>query len=604
MRTTAKTLAAALAAVAAAALALVVALAAPAPAWGPLIDWSAARTAEPTAAPTAIAAQGSTDLSKIKHVVIVMQENRSFDHYFGTYPDAAGIPMRDGVPLVCVPDPDNGGCQEPFHNATDNNGGGPHGVGAARADIHGGRMDGFVGQGENGARGCTEPDDPACTEGSQTDVMGYHDSREIPNYWAYAKSFVLQDHMFEPNASWSLPQHLFMVSGWSALCTAAGDPMSCVNALQSPANPPGFGHNTSPPDYPWTDITWLLHGAGVSWAYYVFTGSEPDCASDAAVCPPATQNAQTPGIWNPLPYFDTVRQDGELSNVQSIQSLYMAARSGQLPAVSWVTPNNRVSEHPPQSVHEGQTYVTDLINTLMRGPDWNSTAIFLTWDDWGGFYDHVAPPHVDLNGYGLRVPAIVISPYARAGLIDHHVYSQDAYLKFIEDVFLGRQRIDPSTDNRPDPRPDVREQLPTAGDLVNAFDFRQDPRPPLLLPLNPGPVNPPRLKVFLRGTPKSVSLRKTRIKLPLTCNMGCAVTIGELLRAGRAAAAVGRISVSLRPGQRTRISVPLTNRLRQAVTKARKARTSSGAPPRLLLTIQADSRTGPRRLRHLTVRLR
>jgi hypothetical protein len=118
----------------------------------------------------------------------------------------------------------------------------------------------------------------------------------------------------------------------------------------------------------------------------------------------------------------------------------------------------------------------------MRGPDWNSTAIFLCWDDFGGFYDHVRPPVVDQNGYGMRVPAMVISPYAKRGYVDHQVLSQDAYTKFIEDVFLNGQRIDPRTDGRPDPRPDVREADPRLGNLIDDFDFAQTPRRPLILP--------------------------------------------------------------------------------------------------------------------------
>ena len=131
--------------------------------------------------------------------------------------------------------------------------------------------------------------------------------------------------------------------------------------------------------------------------------------------------------------------------------------------------------------------MTRVINALMRSPDWNSTAIFLAWDDWGGFYDHVPPPAVDANGYGLRVPGLVISPYARRGFIDHQTLSFDAYLKFIEDRFLAGARIDPRTDGRPDPRPDVRENAPGLGDLTRAFDFTQRPRRPLLLPLHPPP---------------------------------------------------------------------------------------------------------------------
>ena len=143
--------------------------------------------------------------------------------------------------------------------------------------------------------------------------------------------------------------------------------------------------------------------------------------------------------------------------------------------MSWITPNGTVSEHPPGLISAGQTYVTGLINAIMRSPDWSSTAIFLAWDDWGGFYDNVQPPKVDALGYGLRVPALVISPYAKQGYIDHQTLSFDAYVKFIEDDFLGGQRLDPKTDGRPDPRPDVREDAPELGDLQNDFDFNQSP---------------------------------------------------------------------------------------------------------------------------------
>ena len=170
-----------------------------------------------------------------------------------------------------------------------------------------------------------------------------------------------------------------------------------------------------------------------------------------------------------------------------LSSFYDAARNGKLPAISWIVPNGKTSEHPPALISDGQAYVTNLINTIMQGPDWSSTAIFLAWDDWGGFYDHVVPPHVDASGYGLRVPALVISPYAKKGYIDHQTLSFDAYVKFIEDVFLGGQRIDPKTDGRPDPRPDVRENAPQLGNLLADFDFSQLPRPPTVLPTNPAP---------------------------------------------------------------------------------------------------------------------
>ena len=199
------------------------------------------------------------------------------------------------------------------------------------------------------------------------------------------------------------------------------------------------------------------------------------------------QAKNVPGIWNPLPAFDTVKQDGQLANIQTVDKFFAAARNGTLPVVSWVVPEAKVSEHPPANISVGESYVTQLINSVMQGPDWSSTAILLSWDDWGGFYDHVVPPKVDQNGYGLRVPGLVISPYARKGYIDHQTLSFDAYLKLIEDDFLNGQRIDPQTDGRPDPRPDVRENEPQLGNLITDFDFSQSPRQGLILPLHPKP---------------------------------------------------------------------------------------------------------------------
>jgi phospholipase C len=420
---------------------------------------------------------------KIKHIVVILQENRSFDHYFGTYPGADGIPMQNGVPSVCVTDPKTRDCVKPYHDTRDINAGGPHAANSATADIDGGRMDGFITTFRSAQKACKNPDTPGCVNGESPDVMGWHDAREIPNYWAYAQNFVLQDRMFEPNASWSLPAHLFLVSEWSAYCTRNGDASSCKNALDGPPSK----LNTAKNDYAWTDLTYLLHKANVSWAYYLSEGNEPDCADDAMLCEAKPQSRNVPGIWNPLPAFDTVKEDRQEGNIQTVDKYFTAAKNGTLPAVSWIVPENSVSEHPPAKVSAGQSYVTQVINAAMQGPDWSSTAVFLSWDDWGGFYDHVVPPKVDENGYGLRVPGLVISAYAKRGYIDHQTLSFDAYVKFIEDVFLNGQRLDPQSDGRPDPRPDVRENAAQLGNLVSDFDFTQPPRPPLILPANPKP---------------------------------------------------------------------------------------------------------------------
>src|SRR5205823_4919052 len=243
----------------------------------------------------------------------------------------------------------------------DGNVGGPHGPAQAVADIDQGKMDGFLRQDEAfRADTCGRfPLIPYCRHGV-VDVMGYHDAREIPNYWTYAQGFVLQDHMYEP-----------------------------------------------------------------------------DCDDGAATCVLHPQGVGVPEIWNPLPDFVTVHRDHQLGNVQPAKDFFRAAHDGTLPAVSWVIPNQHDSEHAPALVSDGQAWVTRLVNSVMSGPNWSSSAIFVAWDDWGGFYDHSRPLSVDPYGYGLRVPAMVISPFARAGYVDHHTLSFDAYLTFIEDDFLG-----------------------------------------------------------------------------------------------------------------------------------------------------------------------
>ena len=476
-------------------------------------------------------------IHRIRHVVVIMQENRSFDSYFGTFPGADGIPARNGHFTVCVNDPRSGACMRPYHDPRQVNGGAQHNADSASADIDNGAMDGFVGVAERpGGRACGGTA-RVCASSAPPDVMGYHDAREIPNYWRWARDFALQDHMFEPTASWSLPAHLFMVSGWSAHCTRGGDPSSCVNDdelggfktsqitgggaggpdgpapalrpvtrclvrhgirrqpygldLRQPHLPDALAlcRHLAPPlatrrlsesgNYAWTDLTWLLHRRNVSWAYYIHSGQPPE--------PPWSD---TPEIWNPLPSFTTVRRDGQVGNVKDVSSFLSAAKDGDLPAVSWVVPDEEHSEHAPATPAAGDPSVSRLVASVLRGRAWKSPAGFRTWDDWGGFYDHVSPPQVDQNGFGIRVPSMVISPFARRGYIDHQTLSFDALNKFIEDDFLGGQRIDPRADGRPDPRPDVRESLPVLGSLTRDFDFSKAPRRPDPLPLDPTPGPP------------------------------------------------------------------------------------------------------------------
>ena len=422
-------------------------------------------TAEASPAP------GLTGIHKIRHVIVIMMENRSFDSFFGTYPGADGFPAR-----ICVPDPGTGGCIKPFADHQDSNRDHPHDLAAFSADVNGGKMDGFVAQAQ---RQCA-----SCARG----VMGYHDRTDIPNYWAYAHNFVLDDHMFEPNRGLSLPAHLYEFSAWSAECTHPKNPMSCKSALRN-LGIPSAAH---PTPYGWTDVTWLLHRAGVHWSTYLDHGVVS-----------STNPKGVLHIWDTLAGFVDVHKDHQLPSIRPLRVFFRQARAGTLTAVSWIQPDAADSSHAPALVSTGQAFDTRIINAVMRSPDWKSSAIFLAWDDWGGFYDQVVPPRIDSSGYGLRVPALVISPYARHGFVDSQRLSFDAYLKFIENDFLGGQRLNPATDGRPDSRPKVRENL-SVQNLLKDFNFNQAPRPPLILP-----PCPPRTTLRPKpaaGCPSSVKL--------------------------------------------------------------------------------------------------
>jgi phospholipase C len=444
------------------------------------------------------AAATAEGIFKLDHLIFIIQENRSFDHYFGTFPGADGLP-RDPVTgkfTTCIPNKYLGHCSRPYHTSSLYQLGGPHGHPHSVADINGGAMDGFINILPDKPGKCwKEPQQSTCAPyvgpQLQPDVMSYVTAREIPNYWTYAKKFVLQDRMFASTDSWTLPSHLFIISAWAAFCSDPTDPMTCVSDISFKTPEEQWSYK-EPPQYAWTPITYLLDGAGVGWRQYV---GDATCITPLTGCPPPPNGNpldKTASSHNVVPGFNAVVDAGDLNKIQTHTKFLSDAAAGTLPPVSWVIPGEPVSEHPGSSgsIHDGQNYVTNLINAAMQGPDWDTTAIFLSWDDWGGFYDHVVPPVVDENGYGLRVPGIVISPYAKRGAIDHQTLSFDSYLKLIEDRFLGGARLDPATDGRPDPRPTVRESLSILGDISWAFDFTQAPRRPVILPTTPTALDP------------------------------------------------------------------------------------------------------------------
>ena len=424
-------------------------------------------------------------IMNLDHLIFVVQENRSFDHYFGTFPGANGLPTRpDGSFAVCVPDPGKGRCRRPYHDTNQFDIGGPHGLDASRISVHGGRMNGHLRAFRLKGTPCTNDPDPpfSCKAakpgpGGTPDVMGFHTWHEIPNYWSLARRYVLQDRMFAPVDSWTLPSHLYLVSGWSATCRRPKDPMTCVSDAKDPwlwtkwYLAKGMD---APAPYAWADITWLLHRHDVSWAYYV----GPHTCTVRPRCDEPYDQLTTVPAQNPLPGFRTVREHTGLRNVRDNTSFFRSARRGSLPSVAWVMPSRGRGEHPADRIATGQKWVSRVVNAAMQGPDAERTAVFLVWDDWGGFYDHVRPPRVDALGYGLRVPSIVISPYADRGLdVDHRTYSFDAFLKLIEDRFLDGARLNGWNQGWRDPRPTTREEVGILADLARVFDFSQQPIP-------------------------------------------------------------------------------------------------------------------------------
>jgi phospholipase C len=440
---------------------------------------------------------------RIEHVIIIMQENRSFDSYFGTFPGAHGIPAGTCVPYNTAKPAE--GCVAPFHNPLDVNLGGNHSQGFAQTDLDNGitkaKMDGFVQVQTAGfpAYTCMAPSPPVSCFGALYgelihDAVGYHTAEDIPNYWAYAQHFVLQDNMFEAVRDWSFPSHLDLTSEWSAVCSDSTQALTCVTEH---VNKP-----TRTTQFPWVTLFQLLDLHRVSWKYYLGDGTEPDCEDGDMDCAPQVQAAGVGSFWNPAPLYIYIKQQGAayLAEHNPPLSQFLSdVKAGHLARVNWLVPSDVYSEHPVSGITMGMEYVTSVINAVMQSPYWENTAIFLAWDDWGGFYDHVDPPNVisavtkplPVIGYGLRVPGLLISAWARPGTIDHQLYSFDSYARLIEDLFVGGTRLDPAALGNPDNRGVQRDSITEVGfldgttakvgDLRSEFDFNQTPNPPLIL---------------------------------------------------------------------------------------------------------------------------
>jgi len=385
---------------------------------------------------------GGGGIQKIQHVVFMVKENRTFDNYFGTYPGADGATSgltSTGLTVALTP-ASYSTPRDLCHYRT-----------CAEADVDGGKMDGFdLYQGSVGG------DYLAYTQFSQ---------QLIPNYWSYAQHFVLADKMFSSLTGPSYPNHLYTVGAQSG--GVIDNPISASTTWGCDSDDAGEVDVMDPvsgqvtyqfPCFDFETLADRLQNAGISWRYYAPPEGQPGYNFSTL---DAIRHIRFSDLWTQYVVSDT--------------QFTKDAASGNLPAVSWLVTANSQSDHPPFSVCAGENWTTQQLNAIMQGPDWASTAVFLTWDDWGGFYDHVAPPTVDVYGLGPRVPLIIISPYAIAGYISHTQYEFASFLQFVEQDFN---------------LPALTARDAQANSVLDSFDFNQSPIPPFVLGTHTCPPTP------------------------------------------------------------------------------------------------------------------
>lgn len=364
----------------------------------------------------------------IEHFLFLMQENHSFDNYFGTYPGADGPPAGTCMPIDSE-DPGSG-CIAPSHvgnrAVTDLS----HSRKTFERQFADGAMNGFV----------SGFDDLEAGE----IAMAYYDDRDLPWYWNIADNYVLFDRFFSSSASGSVSNHMYWVSGM-----------------------PGATYelDTVPPEGWGDDIPTIfdrLEAAGISWKFYI---QNYDPTVDIRAGRLNERFAQV--VWVPPLAMDRFLDDERLaSRIVDMSEYYADVENDTLPAVAFLVPSG-ASEHPPGRVQAGEAFVRTLVGSLMRSDAWWSSAFMWSYDDWGGFYDHVSPPSVDSHGYGFRVPALLVSPYAWAGRVDSTTLDFTSGLAFIEENW----GIEPLSDRDA-----------AANSFMSAFDFDSPPRPPVLLP--------------------------------------------------------------------------------------------------------------------------
>jgi len=409
---------------------------------------SAPRATATTRATRRAAPPAPRAIDKIDHIVFIIKENRSFDHYFGRFPGADGATTGrtstgEVVPLGEAPDqvtPDIS-----------------HAASAAYQAYNDGRMDAF-------------DRIPGAVDLGVNDAYTQMYPRDIPRYWAYARRFTLDDHFFSTIMGPSLPNHLVTIAAQAAGVNS--NPIFAGSAAFNDTSwgcdaPRGTYVRTLSPTrkegraFPCFDMATLadrLDAKGIGWRYYA---------------PPQRQAGY---VWSTFDAIRHIRYGPQWrANIFPWGLFERDVAHGRLAPVTWLVTDTAHSEHPPASTCLGESATVSEVNAVMRSRFWKNTAIIVTWDDFGGFYDHIAPPQYDQLGWGPRVPALVISPYARRGAVDHTPYSFAALLRLVEERY-GLAPLAASDAGSPA--------------LGNSFDFAAPPAAPYILPPPVCPIIP------------------------------------------------------------------------------------------------------------------
>lgn len=390
---------------------------------------------------------------KIEHIVFLIKENRTFDTLFGRFPDADGVTTGVNCDGETVP----------LRRADDRALDAPHSFTDGIAAINGGQMNCFA----------------------ESRAYVQYLEEDIPNYWAYARRFALADRFFASVYGPTGIEHMWTFASQSDRFVDHERPGQFGTGQRDYCDDPfesAFSYKKLTAEERQAVFALQEQGGDGAQAVREYFNLRWPC-TDMKVLPDLIEQAGL--TWKeyrgenafvqPLRQVRHVRFGPMYENVVDWEEFPADIANGQLPDVTWLTPPFGLSDHPPASMCKGENWAVEVLNALMESPYWENTAVVLVWDDYGGYYDHVPPPHVDTYGLGARVPAIVISPWAKPGYIDTDPMEFASVLKFIETVF---------------DLPALTQRDRVADDMLSSFDFTQPPQPPLILKPRTCPETP------------------------------------------------------------------------------------------------------------------